>query len=935
MANVKISGLSTGSAAETTGNSVVAVVAGGDTKQLSITDLTTVVGGGGSSVDTALIYSGSTNGIVPQSGSNSLSTGSFSAIVGGCNNTVVGGTGTIVGGRNNCATMNNSTSTSGVTVFGVSNTSSAVDGGTTISGCYNSIGECAYDATIGGGYQNRICQFYSTIAGGSDNVACGGGSFIGGGFRNCVSKNSTLSDSGYYSAIGGGSNNCIISASSYTFIGGGDNNNVSSSFSGILGGTRNSVTHPKSFIVGSDLTSSRDCTTHVNDLIISTFSACNGCTVTVGTNGLLEASTGSGGGVTSIIAGSGISIDQGTGDVTITATGGGGSSVDTALIYSGSVVRGIVPVSGSGNYISGSDTAILNGSNNTISFGFNYNDGKGSGIQPNIFTTIVGGCSNTTDSYTSVIAGGCCNRIFRSPGASINGGANNIISASIGGQDGWNAIGGGSAHCICNAGRNNTIAGGLTNKICNAPGLGMNTIGGGCANRVDGSSVNKATISGGTLNVISIGASCGFIGGGSVNSVGGRTHAVVVGGCSNSSTYSAFGFIGGGCDNCIAYTNCSIIGGGYRNCAHGSNYSGIGIFSGMCNTAADCNIALSLGVNNYSVPALTGASGSFSAIMGGARNTIFMNSASVYNNDYSLAPNFIGGGIDNEIRSEATNTCSAYWTYTGGNVIVGGTNNKITGSSCSGNYPLGSNFIGGGSINTICQIAGTNSGSYNYLNNIVGGLCNTIGNASNSTIGGSVGMNFIAGGYNNKILSHYNDNVSSNAILGIRNNTIQDVQCSTVIGYQNRIYGMQVGGSGNIIASYSSTIQSATTGAASNFNTIIGGNSHNMCCQGNTNTVIGGSASCITGSGATQSSVIASAGGYICGVCFGSVIASQLACVNHERAIILGGFNICTRATSSVHMPNILLETGSLPTADPGIVGMLYRSGTDIKISLG
>jgi len=164
MANVKISGLSTGSAAETTGNSVVAVVAGGDTKQLSITDLTTVVGGGGSSVDTALIYSGSTNGIVPQSGSNSLSTGSFSAIVGGCNNTVVGGTGTIVGGRNNCATMNNSTSTSGVTVFGVSNTSSAVDGGTTISGCYNSIGECAYDATIGGGYQNRICQFYSTIA---------------------------------------------------------------------------------------------------------------------------------------------------------------------------------------------------------------------------------------------------------------------------------------------------------------------------------------------------------------------------------------------------------------------------------------------------------------------------------------------------------------------------------------------------------------------------------------------------------------------------------------------------------------------------------------------------------------------------------------------------------------------------------------------------
>ena len=51
--------------------------------------------------------------------------------------------------------------------------------------------------------------------------------------------------------------------------------------------------------------------------------------------------SGGGGGVTSIIAGSGISVDQATGDVTVTATGGGGGAVDSVNGETGVVSLGI------------------------------------------------------------------------------------------------------------------------------------------------------------------------------------------------------------------------------------------------------------------------------------------------------------------------------------------------------------------------------------------------------------------------------------------------------------------------------------------------------------------------------------------------------------------------------------------------------------------
>jgi hypothetical protein len=74
--------------------------------------------------------------------------------------------------------------------------------------------------------------------------------------------------SGAYSFIGGGLGN--TSRGTYSFVGGGESNliNQFNPYSGILGGSGNTVNHNRSFIVGSNITSDRDCATFVNNLSI-------------------------------------------------------------------------------------------------------------------------------------------------------------------------------------------------------------------------------------------------------------------------------------------------------------------------------------------------------------------------------------------------------------------------------------------------------------------------------------------------------------------------------------------------------------------------------------------------------------------------------------------------------------------------------------------
>ena len=65
---------------------------------------------------------------------------------------------------------------------------------------------------------------------------------------------------------------------------------------------------------------------------------------------------------------------------------------------------------------------------------------------------------------------------------------------------------------------------------------------------------------------------------------------------------------------------------------------------------------------------------------------------------------------------------------------------------------------------------------------------------------------------------------------------------------------------------------------------------------------------------------------------FSSIINGINNCLTHNCSTI-AGTNITSRATSSLHVNNILLETGSIPTTDPGIPGMLFIAGGALKVS--
>ena len=124
----------------------------------------------------------------------------------------------------------------------------------------------------------------STIVGGEVNAIIDSfGSFLGGGYNNYVSE-------GDYSVLVGGKQNNIANPSACcSFIGGGCGNLINSQpFASILGGKCNQVCRgftdsygtilggefnvinqlDKTFIVGSNITANRQCSTFVNNLSI-------------------------------------------------------------------------------------------------------------------------------------------------------------------------------------------------------------------------------------------------------------------------------------------------------------------------------------------------------------------------------------------------------------------------------------------------------------------------------------------------------------------------------------------------------------------------------------------------------------------------------------------------------------------------------------------
>ena len=152
-------------------------------------------------------------------------------------------------------------------------TNSTIAGGSTnttsgtlsfIGGGQFNTGSGAY-GFIGGGQNNSISDYcYSTIVGGCNNTISGYGnsSAMVGGLSN------TLSDA-YCGFIGGGFNNSLINSQTGQVIVGGRDNEVGGSCSGILGGTSNTVSNTNSFIIGSNLTSTANCYTFMNNACIA------------------------------------------------------------------------------------------------------------------------------------------------------------------------------------------------------------------------------------------------------------------------------------------------------------------------------------------------------------------------------------------------------------------------------------------------------------------------------------------------------------------------------------------------------------------------------------------------------------------------------------------------------------------------------------------
>jgi hypothetical protein len=153
---------------------------------------------------------------------------------------------------------------------------------TIAGGAFNTITGYTSATTISGGYQNTISGGYATIGGGNYNyIESGRHDFIGGAFNSkLVNADNSVIAGGYghcilnsqRSFIGGGLQHKICDGNTaFSVIVGGYINTITtdSEASGILGGFQNVICNsPRTFIIGSNITADRQCTTFVNNLSI-------------------------------------------------------------------------------------------------------------------------------------------------------------------------------------------------------------------------------------------------------------------------------------------------------------------------------------------------------------------------------------------------------------------------------------------------------------------------------------------------------------------------------------------------------------------------------------------------------------------------------------------------------------------------------------------
>ena len=205
-----------------------------------------------------------TNSIQPINGNNTITSGCYANIAGGCCNATIGWYSTVAGGLCNTASGYYS-NVPGGSLNNASGRFSNIGGGSCNCSCGNF-------SNVGGGACNNTCGQYSNIAGGSNNTVSANFANIAGGWCNIAS--------GCKSYIAGGQ--CNISSGLYSSIVGGYKNTTSGCYSNIIGGktniasgqssfiasgsANNTLGFQNSFILGSNLSASQANYTYVNNL---------------------------------------------------------------------------------------------------------------------------------------------------------------------------------------------------------------------------------------------------------------------------------------------------------------------------------------------------------------------------------------------------------------------------------------------------------------------------------------------------------------------------------------------------------------------------------------------------------------------------------------------------------------------------------------------
>ena len=308
--------------------------------------------------------------------------------------------------------------------------------------------------------------------------------------------------------------------------------------------------------------------------------------------------------------------------------------------------------------------------------------------------------------------------------------------------------------------------------------------------------------------------------------------------------------------------------------------------------------------NYYYVGPVVASSGSLSTMIGGLYNKIDVKSA-LNNSGYAITPDMIIGAVSSCITGSATSAYGGYYGIVGGNTILGGHSQRISGPTANGNYSMGHAMILGGYANTISAEDSQLDGVIgNYNNAIINSWFSEICRGTNSGTG-YLSSNTIIGGGSNKIQKNsclYSTGVFNNIIGGVSNCVI-DSCYSTIVSDSGKIQGHShatiIGGDGHQISGSFNVNQSLT----GKFNSIIGGKNNCLLTEEDQNTMIGGVNNSISGS--------------LC------------------NTVVLGGLYVTASVNNAVHLNQLVFKTGAsgIPTSNPGVAGQVWNDAGTLKIS--